>query len=164
MERELRKQQNLLVAAGIGVILLNVWSIAKLNMYLGMSGELLAEIRSIAHQSGIHETAFYVLFWTIISIMMAASLGIHMYIGVSAVSDGRGRKKGYGYILAATGLLLFSLNVMWQSFFEDGWSTWETFDPNQITGFLMELTFLYVLLELLIAGIRVKRLRKQMKG
>ena len=129
-----------------------------------MSEEVLAGIRSIAHQSGINESGFYVLFWIIISIMMAVSVGIHLYIGISAISDGRGRKKGYGYILATAALLLFSLNIMWQNFFEDGSSMWESFDPNLITGFLMELISIYVLLELLIAGIRVKSLRKNMKG
>ena len=68
----------------------------------------------------------------------------------------------YPSLIAAI-LLIFDLQANWHAFDVEGILACERLSANEIAGICVELASMYVMLELLIAGIWVKRLRKKMK-
>ena len=159
MERILRKQQNLLVDAGMGVIMFGIWGVAKVNMYLAMSSEFAEAWRVTAMESQPGEEFIMIGIGILIAVLLVSDLAMRLYIGLSAVADGKGKKKGYAYLLLTAVFLGASLQSSWHMYHAGV----QQIGVTQIMGFLLEMASLYVLLEVLIAGFRVKRLRRKMK-
>ena len=159
MEKELRKQQNLLVDAGIGVIMFGIWGVAKINMYLAMSSEFAEAIQSTTQAFELDEPFLVKGFWILIAISLVISLSLHLYIGLSAVADGKGKKKGNAYILLTAALLVSNLQVNRYAYS----GGLQQINTNSVMGLLLDMASLYVMVELLITAIRVKKLRKKTK-
>ena len=163
MDKKLRKRENLLVDAGKGVILFAVWSVAKVNLYLGMSSFILEELHKAALESGVSEKTLIVLMGSLLAVILLWMLGSRLYIGLNAIAEGKGKKKGWAYLVLTAVLLLTDMQTFWQvnlaSILFGGLKN--AFSMS--VSFVLELVSLYILLELLICGIRVKRLRKMEK-
>lgn len=163
MNKKLRKQQNLLVDAGIGVILFAVWNVVKTNLYLGFSPIFIEEVYEAAKEAELNEKFFLAFFITFVVVILLWQLGIRMYIGLSAMAEGKGKTKGIAYLVLAAVSLLIDLQAAWQVFGIERILEDEGPSVDLITGLCMEAVSIYVLLELLISGIRVKKLRKNRK-
>ena len=164
MEKELRKRQNMLSEAGKGVVLFAVWGIAKVNLFFGLSTFLtVEEIYAAAAEVGISEKLFLGFILAIAAAILIWQLGARLYIGMSASAEGKGKTKGYRYLVLAVVLLVTDIQTAWQAFGEDVILAGEEISASFISGFCVELASVYVLLELLISGICVKRLRNKMK-
>ena len=61
MEKKLRKRETQLADAGMGVILFAVWAVAKVNLFLAMSGFFLEDVYKIAEENGIGRKFFVLL-------------------------------------------------------------------------------------------------------
>ena len=163
MEKKLRKQRHLLVEAGTGVILFAIWSVAKVNLYLGLSSFSLDDLYETAAELGINEKFFLVFMGVVVAAILLWHLSTRLYIGLSATAEGKGTPKGYGYLVLAAILLVTDLQSNWQAFGLDRVLAGEKMSMNLITSLCMEAASLYVLLELLISGFRVKQMCKKRK-
>jgi hypothetical protein len=160
MDKKLRKRETLLADAGAGVILFVVWSIAKVNLYLGVSGFFLDDVNRYAVENGINKT-FLVAFIGVIFIgVLLWQLCTRLYIGVCAIKESRGKSKGWVYLVVAAALLISEVQTFW------GMLMPGTHDSigNAIMAVCLEAASVFVLLELLVSGIYVKYLRKQKKA
>lgn len=163
MERKLRKQQSLLVDAGTGVILFGVWSVAKINLYLGLSPIFLEALHIMARDIEMDEKLLIGILWFVVAVWLVAEMSVRLYIGMSAIAEGKGQKKGSLYLVVAAALLSTTLSQAWKTFGPEALAI-SNIGMSLILSFCMELISIYVILELLITGIRVKRLKKQLKG
>lgn len=163
MERKLRKQQSLLVDAGTGVILFGIWGVAKINLYLGLSPIFLEALHIMAQEIEIDEKIIAAILWILVAMWLVMEMGVRLYVGISAMAEGRGKKKGYLYLVVAASLLGVTLSQGWSTFGPEALAK-SGINMSLILSFCMELVSVYVILELLIAGIRVKRLKKLLKG
>ena len=163
MEIELRKRQNRLVDAGVGVILFAIWSVAKVNLYLGLSMFPIDQLYETADQAGINEKFFLAFMITIVAAILLWQLSTRLYIGLAAVAEGKGKKKGWGYLVLTAVLLIIDIQTSWENFIVERILAGEGLSVNLITGICMEAAAVYAMLELLISGIIVKKLRRQMK-
>lgn len=163
MEKELRKCQNRLVDAGVGVILFAIWSVAKVNLYLGLSMFPIDQLYETADEVGINEKFFLAFMITIAAAILLWQLSTRLYIGLAAVAEGKGKKKGWGYLVLTAVLLIIDIQTSWENFIVERILAGEGLSVNLITGICMEAAAVYVMLELLISGIIVKKLRRQMK-
>lgn len=159
MERELRRQQNLLVDAGMGMVMFGIWGVVKINMFLALSSDFAEAWQIALQESEIAEEYFLVGFWVAIAIYLVLVLFSRLYIGMSAVAEGKGKKKGYAYILMTAVLLVFNLHTNWYIYTEEQ----PVVNLNWIMGILLDMASLQIMMELVISAIRVKRLRKKMK-
>ena len=163
MEKELRKRQILLAEAGVGVILFAVWNITKVNLYLGLTPLPVEALYEEAAKNGISEK-FLIISLIIVAVsILLWQLCIRLYIGTSAAAEGKGKKKGYAYLVWAAVLLVSDFQINWQAFDVQSILAGEEISVNQFMSICMEAASAYVLLQLLISGIRVKKLRKKMK-
>ena len=163
MEKELRKRQILLAEAGVGVILFAVWNITKVNLYFGLTPLPVEVLYEEAAKNGISEK-FLIISLIIVAVgILLWQLCIRLYIGTSAAAEGKGKKKGYAYLVWAVVLLVSDFHINWQAFDVQSILAGEEISVNQSMSICMEAASAYVLLQLLISGIRVKKLRKKMK-
>ena len=163
MEKELRKRQNMLVESGTGVILLAVWSLIKVNLYLALAGISMDDLNDVAAELGINETFFLIFMIVAVSGVLLYNLMIRLYIGISASAEGKGTPKGYGYLVLAVVVLITDLQTSYHAFWLDLVRSGMGMTFDQFVSLCMEAVSAYVMLELLISGIRVKQLRKKMK-
>ena len=168
MEKELRKRQSHLTQAGTGVMLFAAWRVISINLYLGFGMIPVEMIREAAAEFGLNEKFFLIFLIILVAGVLLWQLSIRMYIGLSATAEGKGKTKGWLY-LAVTGLVMAAeIQLAWGAFGIDRILTGEVLEiyaiVSTIISFIMELASAYVLLELLISGVRVKLLRKKKKA
>ena len=164
MERTLRKQQSLLVDAGSGVILFGIWGVAKMNLYLGLSPVFLEAMHQMAGEFELGEKFLTSALWPMITVFMAIGLIIRFYVGLSAVSEGKGKKKGCFYLVVAAALLATTLQHGWTMFSPEVLMAEGEIEWGMVLACCLELVSIYVILQLLISGFRVKILKKKLKG
>lgn len=110
LQVRLRKDRNTLVVVGAGVIAFGVWSVIKAVMYAAVNIETLLVTRS-------GERLSPAAFWIALAVIVAIELALRVYVGRSAIAEGRGVKKGALYIVLA---ILMGLSACCPS----SWSRW----------------------------------------
>lgn len=163
MEKELRKHQNHLVDAGLGVILFAVWTVVRVNLYLGFVTIPMDDLYKVSEEIGIDGKYFLIFLLVVLAAVLLWQLVIRLYIGLSANAEGKGKKKSWLYLAIAAMLLLAELQTSWQAFGVERIMAGEEVSMEMVMAICMEAASMYVLLELLISGVRVKLLRKKME-
>ena len=151
-----RRDSNTLVILGIGVIMFAFWSIIKLLM------QLLLNIKIFPEDLEKEYGPFIILIsMVVLVIIMAVDVLIRLFVGLRACRDGRGVKVSKAYLIFNVLLIMGSLVSV---FFvlQSIESAEGDFIDNYI-GLLMELSSLFVSVEVLLAGISVRRYRRRMK-
>lgn len=148
----LRKNQNTLAVIGLGVIAFGIWSVLKGVLYTALNS---GDLQNILEGSA--ERAF---FWVLIGIVLAIDLGLRLHVGLSAIAEGKGRKKGRGYIvlaflMALISFALFALGVL----LLHGSEALGT----ALVSLVVEATSCILLVEMAVSAIKVRRLRKALK-
>lgn len=161
MEVQLRKHQNMLVIIGSGVMSFGMWSAIKMVLYSMMRR---SEFRETIAEQGASEDiqgVLLIIMYLFIGIGLAFILALRSYIGLSARAEGMGKKRGNGYIIAASLLtlvdtLIFAV-VAYYSF-----TTPQSIDDllDRIVSGVVELTSLVTLAELVYSAIRVRQLTR----
>ena len=150
-EVKMRRYQNLLTVSGLGVIVFGLWSVLKTILLLFFKKELLANVPD--------DTLFRVILFIIIGLILLIDFLIRLYVGLSARTEGFGKKKGYAYIVFAVILALLSLTSLVMIFFD---ST-ITSITELVVSVIVEATSLVVVIELLVAAFTVKKLQKELE-
>lgn len=161
MEVQLRKHQNMLVIIGSGVMSFGMWSAIKMVLYSMMRR---SEFRETIAEQGASEDiqgVLLIIMYLFIGIGLAFILALRSYIGLSARAEGMGKKRGNGYIIAASLLtlvdtLIFAV-VAYYSF-----TAPQLIDDllDRIVSGVVELTSLVTLAELVYSAIRVRQLTR----
>ncbi|MBQ9061018.1 MAG: hypothetical protein IJ128_07730 [Firmicutes bacterium] len=169
---KLRKYEHILAISGTGVIAFSLWSIVKAVIYVILSplstfSEImdpkeLEQLQTI----GIGERAADISIIGVILLMMILDVLLRIYIGRSAIADGRqGKKKTPVYlvlsILVAAGMIASNINRV-QGYFQSDTEPVAESIRTMTVSWIVDLTSLLALIELIIAGIMVRRLRKGM--
>lgn len=161
MEVQLRKHQNMLVIIGSGVISFGMWSAIKMVLY-GVMGR--SELREIIAEQGVSEDVqgiLLIIMYLFIGIGLAFALALRSYIGLSARAEGMGKKRGYGYIIAASLLMLVDTSIFALAAYYM-FTTPQNIDDllDRIVSAIVELTSLVTLAELVYSAIRVRQLTR----
>ena len=100
------------------------------------------------------------IMYVIVSVMiMAVEIAIRLYIGRSAIAEGKGERKRPGYIVVAFLIALMNLGLMFSFFMLLGARTEISLDA--LVTMFVELTSTVILLEMCQSAIRVRKLRRQ---
>lgn len=168
MERELRKNQNLLVCIGTGVIMFGFWSVIKGVMTIFLQREeLIAMLEEVKASLSQEEVEFFAPAFTIvciiIGIIVLLDLLMHIFVGLSARKEGLGRGKGRhrAYLVFSVILFLFSTfsMVMQISSMEKSFAGF----LDVIVPVIVDVTFMIMLIELIVVGSKVKTLKRKLK-
>ena len=152
IERRLRKSQNNLVVIGYGVIAFGVWSVIKIVLYTALN----TDINMLSAEG---ETVPVEVFWFIMLIFLAFELSLRLYVGFSAVYEGRGRKKRFGYIILALLMALTSFALVAANLAAFGSDE----SPGKtVVTIIVEASSSIMLIEMAIFAARVKRLGRKL--
>ncbi len=98
MEREIRRCRDNLVSIGTGVSMFGIWTAVRIVM------TIILERRELISESQNHTDAdlsiIAFVLWVVTAFISFTVLGIHLYIGLSARTEGLDGKKRTGYLVA----------------------------------------------------------------
>lgn len=151
MEKVERRCRSYLVSSGLGAIIFGIWSVAKLAMYILFDSEYID--RLIGSASVVPGWRTFVIVF--IFIVTGIDMLLHFYVGFAARAEGRGKKKGYRYVVVTFFMIAFlafgiifnvSSDVFWENI------------GDAIVTLIIDLTSLFVLCDIAVASIRLKRM------
>lgn len=153
MQRDLRRNENILSVSGVTIILFGVWTAIKLVLYFSLSEDGFRAIPKDAEGQleRLMLTAILVLFIVI-------SMSSRLWVGLSARTESMGRKKGYGYMFLA--MLILTADMLALGFsladIEGNFDSW----MDLIITLFVEATSMLTVVELIVAAFRVKKLKR----
>lgn len=176
MEIELRKHQNNLIIVGTGIIILGFWSVAKSIMMFTIDNTSLEKIvKQVVMDSGTDSemasnltASDLMLIVTIITMVVTIlELFVRVYIGKSAIAEGRGQKKGNLYVALAILLALMDgiilvLNVYSILNTEEASLGTAMNVANDIVTIIVDLTCLITTLVMIHSVIKLRKIAKEL--
>lgn len=175
MQTKIRKYQNILVCAGEGSILFGLWAFVRVLMMFTI-GEENKQMRRMMEEDGItmlgpeERIVFMLAIAIVIAVFGLSMVLIHLYIGLSAIREGRGTaKKRQFYLLLCA--IFFVGNTLAACFdfvpqvVEEGAAvqTNENF-TTMAAAFLMDLTGAVMYFEIVFRGLGLRLMRKAMQN
>ena len=153
MQRDLRRNENILSVSGVTVILFGVWTAIKLVLYFSLSEDGFRAIPKDAE--GQLERLILI---AILVLFICISMSTRLCVGLSARAESMGRKKGYGYVVLA--VLILAADILALGFslahIEENFDSW----MDLIITLFVEATSMLTIAELIVAAFRVKKLKR----
>ncbi len=178
---KLREYSNRLVLSGWGIVVLGAWEFVRIIMGMFLFRRQITEFISTQLEAPSDEVQYWVfaLFVVIIIIVMAISLLFNIYIGKSAIADGRGKKRKNLYLLFAAGILVLAFlsvqaqmqqaetqeqqtETQEQSEEQSEEQEWQDMDTVFVTNLLDFMLYL-TCAEMLYCAARVRILRRKLR-
>ena len=153
MQRDLRRNENILAVSSLTMILFGVWTAIKLVLYFSLSEDGFRAIPKDAEGQleRMILTAILVLF-------ICISMSTRLCVGLSARAESMGRKKGYGYVVLA--VLILAADILALGFslahIEENFDSW----MDMVITLFVETTSMLTIAELIVAAFRVKKLKR----
>lgn len=155
IQRNIRKEKNCLTSIGTGVVFFAFWIVVKMVAYLYFSrNEILSDPEVQDMGAGIYfmGSGLFILF----------SWGVHIYIGLSARAEGNGRRRKGRYMAVLTVWMAIYLCAVFLDIFGLTLQEMDLFDV--VASVLIDLTMAVMLSELIVATVRLRKLRRQAGG
>ena len=167
----IRKCQSNLIIVGTGVIALAVWDAIKTILLLViLRNETVDDIKrsSEAEAEGLSNTALFVMICIMTLIVLLIVVSARLYIGRSAIAEGRGGRGRRGYLLLACVSLLFSMVTIFSDisiYINDQIPQEYGALRNDVSlpAIIIEVTSMIMILEMVVSTIRIRKLRGMQK-
>ena len=154
MERQLRKNQDTLYISGMAVIAFGLWSIVK-----GILSSLAADGYLATIGLDPENKALLVATFVLLALILAAGIFVRIKVGIGAVNEARGDKRGYGYIIVAACLFIPSSAAGIFSYVTENAMT-----SANIVAILVEATSMAATIEMIVSALKVKKLTREKEG
>lgn len=152
MQSYLRRCQDMLSAGGKGVIFFGIWNVIKVIMYFVMARDTMSATFKRVDAEGLEWIVILIM-----AVMIGISLAFRVFVGRSAIKESRETKKKYAYIIIAFIMLAASAASIILNF--------QNLLALRILSFiveeLVEVTSFVTILEVIIYGIKIKKVRQQ---
>ena len=98
LQIQLRKNQDTLKIVGLGVMAFGAWSIVKSILYTTAQWSSIKEEIVVPEAN---ETIAKMVYLFMIAVILTVEIAIRLYIGRSAIAEGRGERRRPGYVVVA---------------------------------------------------------------
>ena len=158
---KMRRTKDILLSSGTGVILFAVWGIVRtiLNFTLvnKNNNEDLAEVYAGLGE-GQNADMIFAISASLAVALLAAEVGLRLFVGLSARAESKGKKKGWAYVVIAcimipiyiAGIVISIVNIV----------TVHTGVIDLIVTVIVEVTSLFAFIELVVSATRLKKMKK----
>lgn len=152
MDANIRRLENSLVTIGTGVVILSLWTLLKIILYTLVYRE---EIENASSTLQPIEAAF------VIGLIAAAVVVfiLHCFIGLSAIDEGRGKRKHPVYpivtgfiIIFYAAMILLELSLL---FF------YKEISLKLVISMVIDVTTIGLMIDILASSLRLRKLKKQ---
>ena len=158
----IRRSQNTLIAVGTGTILFSVWTVVRtIGMAIILKAETINGIKQYTSNLNTHfsDNTVFVMFIVMMILVMSVILGFRVYVGMAAISEGRGIRRRSIYLLAAFILLVLEMigfmNNFTQSEPTENLGILST--DTSIAGLIITFTSVIMLTELIVSAFRIRK-------
>ena len=156
MERKLRRLEDTMIVCGYGVFIFGVWNFVKVLMYIIFDEEGMRHIFEMMDFD--YEFRYYA--YVVMIFICCIDLWIRYYVKKSAWKDAiRERRKLPVYIILAAAIAAVSIFSLQQYLFTD---SFRFAIADSIASVLIEATSLIITLQLVIAAVWSRILRKKL--
>lgn len=178
MERELRRYKNILFCVGTGVITFGFWSVIKSIMTMTLQKESWLALMKELVGPDLASIAL-ALMWVIVGVVIGIDLILRVCLGMAARKDGMDmrKRKHRGYLFFVFILILLTAGSLISNFTDLNdlaHLTGLPFTDEVVTMYvdsvlslvaksIVDGTSLIMIIELLVAGIKVNQLERAMK-
>ena len=173
-ERKLRQYEHILAISGVGVVAFGLWSVVKAVLYFilfpneEVEEQILSEGFSSMEDAGLSDQHALIIIIIIVLVLMNLDFLLRLYVGKSAVADGRGtRKKRFVYVvwamLIAAGLI-FNMVSRWIMIGKGEASIWSNLTDADSVSMIIDATSLLAVIELIVAAFMVRKLRRELSA
>lgn len=153
MESNIRKLENSLVTIGTGVVILSLWTLFKIILYMIV---YLGEIKDVLGTLPHTEAAFVIV---LIAAAVVIELVLHCFVGLSAIGEGRGKRKRPVYLIVTGFIIVLYLAAILLElsllFFFKAISL--TFAVSMV----IDVTSTGLIIDMFVASVRLRKLKKQ---
>ena len=163
----LRRSQNTLINVGAGIILFGIWSAIKLYSMTFLRRETsLKELKETAADDaleGISDRTLLITAFVIITLAVLFEIGIRLYVGLSAMAEGRGKRTGKLYIIVTYLFILYSMTSIVFYFiagFNGQYST-ENGETLPLASVIIEFTNMLMMIQMVISAHIVRSYKKR---
>lgn len=148
----LRRNRNNLNVIGMGIIAFGIWTLIRTVM----SAIFFTDSYPTAPADEVMSAG---TFWIVFCATTALDLGIRLYVGLSAIAEGREGKRRRGYVALAVLMALFSAALLAVGLY----AVRLTEDMGSLlVMMIVEMTSLIVLAEMIVSAVRVRRLVRKL--
>ncbi len=153
IKKIIKKCESNIVISGTWFVLFGLWSVLKLVISMIYSEDGIRKILGEMEFDTEFDKVVIVLGFIIFAIII---LTVHAYIGMKAISYGRGRKRRKFFLFVAGGVLALTVWGI-PSYFKDCQEghVISMIDDTKIAAMLVDLVVLYILLDMIISVIRL---------
>ena len=158
MQRELRRYENRLVVIGTGVACIGLWSLIRVMLSLFLESWIMDMMKEEAESEGLLGE---VIMAVLVLLVVTMTVGAHLFIGLSARSEGFGKHSGWLYLVVTILTIVTYVYGMW-----DGINTFDEYysDPFEgVISLLIDASVVTTMAEMSHAAIRVKLYRRKLK-
>ncbi len=170
-EIELRRRQNTLIIVGAGTILFGVWSIVKtVGLFYFDKARRMAVLKGMIEANGaVWEDRYYTFAVILAVVVLAWDLLFRSFIGWAAISEGMGKHRSVLYIVIACLMLWTSIwtitglsteYVKYLTQLNSLTSETPGKDPS-LSAVIIEITSFIMLVEMVHASIRIRKLNRE---
>lgn len=164
MEALLRRHQDTLIIVGRGNLLFGVWGMIRTVMTFILHNperdKIIAEFQNTPDYDSAWKPLYYGVFLLFLLLVLAAEMGLRLYICRSAKAEGMGGRKSLWYVILAGFMSVASIVVLGYNLYSGYYQDLDLFDT--VITVVIELTSAVMLLELVAASIRVRQLRRKL--
>ena len=163
----LRRDQNTLRIVGTGTIAFGIWSLVKFfGVLLVKKQEIITEIYEEMYDSNpeMAETYKPLIFKVLLIFILIAiliELAARLFIGLSAISEGGGKRRGVFYLIIACIMIVFSflssIAIMTRMVSADYDPSGAVMDDTSVSSLIVELTSMIMMIEMVAASVSVRR-------
>lgn len=172
-QRKIRKSQITLVIVGTGVIVFGAWAALKVYLLvLFRKAEIIEAFRGIIPEEAgpVSDDVFVYAVLFAATAYVLIELGIRLFVGLSAISEGRGTRSGKMYIFFTVLLIISGLIIVAADTYEIVTSSpvlefgsFSLSRSDAATSFIVDLTSLVMEVQMVVSAFRIKRFKRKMK-
>jgi hypothetical protein len=157
LQIQLRKNQDTLKIVGLGVMAFGAWSIVKSILYTTAQWSSIKEEIVVPEAN---ETIAKMVYLFMIAVILTVEIAIRLYIGRSAIAEGRGERRRPGYVVVAFLITAIGLTLTVTAFVVPGIRM--ELNLEALVSLFVEITSAVITLEMCWSAIRVRKLRRQL--
>lgn len=157
LQIQLRKNQDTLKIVGLGVMAFGAWSIVKSILYTTAQWSSIKEEIVVPEAN---ETIAKMVYIFMIAVTMVVEIAVRLYIGRSAIAEGKGERRRPGYVVVAFLITAIGLTLTVTAFVVPGIRM--ELNLDLLASLFVEITSAVVTFEMCWSAIRVRKLRRQL--
>lgn len=159
---EIRRSRDTLIVVGSGTVIFGIWTLVKmLSLLIVLRKETVEAILNITGPlEGLSDSFTFWAFTLLLTIMGAALLSVRTYVGLCAIAEGRGKRRGKLYIFLAALMVIIGAWSFCSGFFTlDEPEQFGALTRNQsISTLIIDATSLIMLSQMIISALKIRKL------